>query len=202
MVINKLKVIVLVVILGSILLFALRNLNTSPLPDVSNSENFTENQPTVTLELLTPTQNMKITSPVFNANEKIPDQYTCNGPNTNPPLNFGDIPPAAETLVLIVHDPDAPAGDWIHWLVWNISAKTDGIAEDTVPENAVQGTNDFDKANYDGPCPPSGTHRYVFELYALNSKLELPSTVKLKELEAAMQGKVIAKTDLVGVYSR
>ena len=110
---------------------------------------------------------MKIISEVFENKQMIPQKYTCDGENINPPLQITDIPSNTESLVLIVDDPDAPSGDWIHWLVWNINPQTKEIMEDSVPENAVVGTNDFKKMEYDGPCPPSGTHRYVFKVLAL-----------------------------------
>lgn len=145
---------------------------------------------------------MQITSTEFKNNEIIPDKFTCNGSNISPALNFVDIPKEASSLALIVHDPDAPSGDWIHWLLWNIPATISGIAENKLPESAVAGTNDFNTTKYSGPCPPSGTHHYVFELYALNSLLDLPATARAGDLENAMNGHVLAKRTLTGLYSK
>jgi phosphatidylethanolamine-binding protein (PEBP) family uncharacterized protein len=130
---------------------------------------------------------MKLSSPVFGEKQKIPSKHTCDGANTNPPLEIADIPQGAETLVLIVDDPDAPMGDWVHWLVWNIN-----------PE----GINDFGQKGYGGPCPPSGSHRYQFKLYALDIQLHLSSHAKKMEIEQAMHGHLLEKAMLVGVYSR
>jgi hypothetical protein len=143
---------------------------------------------------------MKITS-VFE-NTEMPDKYTCNGENINPPLDIAEVPEGTKSLVLIVDDPDAPAGTWVHWVVWNIKPDTVRVEEGSVPENAVQGTNDFKKTEYVGPCPPSGTHRYFFKIYALDTELQLEQEATKSEVEAAMQGHILSQEKLVGLYSK
>ncbi len=143
---------------------------------------------------------MKLTSPAFENSQIIPAQYTCDGENVNPPLKIDGVPPEAKSLVLVVDDPDAPAGNWIHWLVWNIDPKTSLIEEDDVPEEAVQGTNSFGKDRYGGPCPPSGTHRYFFKLLALDTSLSLESSATIEDAERAMEEHLLDETELVGLY--
>jgi Raf kinase inhibitor-like YbhB/YbcL family protein len=105
-------------------------------------------------------------------------------------------------LVLIVDDPDAPAGDWVHWLVWNIPAETPGIDEGSLPTSTVQGLNDFKNNKYDGPCPPSGTHRYYFKLYALDYKINLDKSSRKSAVENAIEGHILDLTSLIGLYSK
>lgn len=145
---------------------------------------------------------MEITSQTFFHNEKIPPKYTCDGANLSPPLKFSNVPQDAKSLVLICDDPDAPMGDWIHWLIWNIDPQTVEIAENSCPKDAIQGTTSFGNTSYGGPCPPSGTHRYFFKLYALDTTLELPSSTQKADLETAMENHTIAKTELIGLYQR
>ncbi len=145
---------------------------------------------------------MRIYSPEFNDNSFIPKKFTCEGMDINPQLLFEDIPEGAESLVLILDDPDAPAGTWVHWVVFNIPKDVTGIPEDSVPDNAVQGLNSWPKNNYGGPCPPSGTHRYFFKLYALDNQLELDDTATKKDVEQAMQGHIIEKAEYVGLYKK
>ena len=144
---------------------------------------------------------MKITSSAFQQGGNIPSKFSCDGANTSPPLQISDVPPEAKSLVLIVDDPDAPGGLFTHWAVWNISPQTSTIAEGSTPKG-VQGTNDFGKSGYGGPCPPSGTHRYYFRIFALDRELDLPSGAKRSQLDAAMKGHVIAKGELMGRYAR
>lgn len=143
---------------------------------------------------------MKILSPAFKDKQRIPAKFTCDRENINPPLTITDIPQEAQSLVLIMDDPDAPMGTWVHWLVWNINPQTTVIKENSVPKNSIQGTNSFNKLTYGGPCPPSGQHRYFFKLYALNCKLNLDSSAGKKELEKAMAGKILSQTELIGLY--
>lgn len=145
---------------------------------------------------------MKITSSVFGHNQPIPTKYTCDGQNVNPPLAFSDIPEAAKSLVLINDDPDAPAGTWVHWTVWNISPQTTGIEEDSVPAGSVESVTSFGKPGYGGPCPPSGTHRYFFKLYALDTTLDVDSSTTKQDLEKAMEDHILAQAELIGLYSR
>ena len=144
---------------------------------------------------------MKVTSSAFQQGANIPSKFSCDGPNTSPPLQISDVPTEAKSLVLIVDDPDAPSGLFTHWVVWNISPQATTIAEGSTPKG-VQGTNDFGKSGYGGPCPPSGTHRYYFKVFALDRELDLPVGAKRSQLDSAMKGHVIAQGELMGRYSR
>jgi Raf kinase inhibitor-like YbhB/YbcL family protein len=145
---------------------------------------------------------LKISSSAFAHNGSIPSKYTCDGADVSPPLAIESVPPEVKSLVLIVDDPDAPVGTWVHWVVWNISPATKEIKENSVPPGASQGMTDFRKQKYGGPCPPSGTHRYFFKLYALDSLLTLSSNSTKTTVEGAMKGHILAQTELIGLYSR
>ena len=145
-------------------------------------------------------RDLIVRSPLFESNKLIPAKYSCDGDDVNPPLTVENVPEDAKSLVLIIDDPDAPMGVWNHWLVWNIPAGTREIEENSVP--GVQGTNTGGRRRYGGPCPPSGTHRYFFKVYALDIQLDLDSGAKKKELENAMRGHVLAEGELVGLYRR
>jgi Raf kinase inhibitor-like YbhB/YbcL family protein len=145
---------------------------------------------------------MQVSSPAFANRRLMPDRYSCRGDNVSPQLMIKGVPPGAASLALVVHDPDAPAGDWTHWTLWNVSPKVTGIAEASVPAGAVEGVTDFGRPGYGGPCPPSGTHRYFFGLYALDTMLDLQSAASRADLEAAMEGHVLAKAELVGLFSK
>ena len=145
--------------------------------------------------------SISITSPALQAGGDIPTKFTCNGTNVSPELQISGVPNEAKSLVLIVDDPDAPRGLFTHWIVWNIDPKTTRIAENSAPTAAVQGTNDFGKRNYGGPCPPSGAHRYFFKIFALDTKLELKPGARRVELDAAVRGHVLAQGELMGRYS-
>lgn len=133
----------------------------------------------------------------------IPSQYTCDGANISPPFTISDVPDAARSLVLIVDDPDAPAGNWVHWLVWNIPADIDVFNEGTAPEGVVEGMTSFGKPGWGGPCPPNGEHRYFFRLYALDvEKLDLPTSAGLEELRGVMKGHILETAELMGRYDR
>ena len=144
---------------------------------------------------------MKITSSAFQEGGNIPSKFTCDGADSSPPLQISEVPSGAKSVALIVDDPDAPSGLFTHWTVWNISPQTTTIAEGSGPKG-VQGTNDFGKSGYGGPCPPSGTHRYYFKIFALDRELDLPGGAKRSELDAAMKGHVVAQGVLMGRYSR
>lgn len=144
---------------------------------------------------------MKITSSAFQQSANIPSKFSCDGADTSPLLQISDVPSEAKSLVLIVDDPDAPSGLFTHWSVWNISPQTSTIAEGSTPKG-MQGTNDFGKSGYGGPCPPSGTHRYHFRIFALDRELDLRPGAKRGQLDAAMKGHVIAQGELMGRYSR
>ena len=144
---------------------------------------------------------MKITSSAFQEGGNIPSKFTCDGADSSPPLQIAEIPSGAKSLALIVDDPDAPSGLFTHWMVWNISPQTNTIAEGSTPKG-VHGTNDFGKSGYGGPCPPSGTHRYYFRIFALDSELNLPPATKRSQLAAAMKGHVVAQGELMGRYAK
>jgi len=144
---------------------------------------------------------MKITSSAFHEGGSIPSKFTCDGSDTSPPVQISDVPAEAKSLVLIADDPDAPGGLFTHWLVWNIPPQTSSIAEGSTPKG-VQGANDFGKSGYRGPCPPPGTHRYSFKIFALDRELELHAGAKRSQVDAAMKGHVIARGELVGRYAR
>ena len=144
---------------------------------------------------------MKITSSAFQEGGNIPLKFTCDGSDTSPSLQITGVPSEAKSLVLIADDPDAPGGLFTHWLVWNIPPQTNSISEGSAP-NGVHGTNDFGKSGYKGPCPPPGTHRYSFKIFALDRELDLRAGAKRSQLDAAMKGHVIAQGELVGRYAR
>jgi Raf kinase inhibitor-like YbhB/YbcL family protein len=144
---------------------------------------------------------MKIFSPAFEDGKSIPDEYTCTGADTSPELNFEDVPAEAKSLVLITDDPDAPMGTWDHWIVFNIPATTKKIEKGLEPEG-VAGNNSWKRTGYGGPCPPSGTHRYFFKLYALDTMLELSEGVTKAEVMTAMDNHIIAEAQLMGTYSK
>ena len=144
---------------------------------------------------------MKITSSAFNHNENIPSKHTCDEGDISPPLTFSEIPENTKTLALIMDDPDAPVGTFVHWLVWNIPATTREIKEGE-KRQYTQGTTGFGKQEYGGPCPPSGTHRYFFKLYALDIKLALEQGATKEQLLEAMEDHIIEKAELIGKYGR
>jgi Raf kinase inhibitor-like YbhB/YbcL family protein len=150
---------------------------------------------------------MMLTSSAFQSEGMIPVQHTCDGPDHSPALTWGDVPENAKALALICDDPDAPAGTWVHWVYYNIPAHLGGlpagIAGTDHPEiGGAQGVNDFRRIGYGGPCPPSGTHRYFFKLYALDRMLDLKSRATKTELLQAMQGHVLREAVLMGRYRR
>ena len=145
---------------------------------------------------------MKIISPAFGNNQFIPSRYTCDGEDISPPLEIGDVPKEAKSLVLIVDDPDAPGGTFLHWLVFNIKPTVSLIEENEIPQGGVQGLNNFGKENYGGPCPPFGIHRYFFKIYALDKKLNLEPGSSLKAVEKEMKGHILDQAQLIGLYKK
>ena len=143
--------------------------------------------------------DMKLTSPAFENNSNVPPEFTCEGKDVNPPLIIENIPAGTKSLALIVDDPDAPMKTWVHWVVYDIEP-AGKITQDSFP--GKQGINDFGKTDWGGPCPPSGTHRYYFKIYALDKMLGLDEGIDRSELERAMEGHVLARAELVGVYKR
>ncbi len=144
---------------------------------------------------------ISVSSTAFRSGENIPPQFTCKGANMSPPLEFHGIPAAAKRLALVVDDPDAPTGLFTHWLVWNIAPSAAQIAQKAVPPGAVQGTNDFGKSGYGGPCPPSGTHRYFLRVLALDRMLDLKRGAKRADFDKAIAGHVLARGELMGRFS-
>lgn len=140
-----------------------------------------------------------VDSPEFSQNGHIPLQYSCDGENINPPVNISNVPEGAKTLALIMEDPDAPDGTFTHWLLWNIYPN-DKITEKT--SLGVTGINSFGKTGYGGPCPPSGTHRYYFKVYALDRELAIVAGEDKNSLLEAMEGHILATGELVGRYAR
>ena len=146
--------------------------------------------------------DMTLSSPSFADNGDIPAIFTCQGDDTNPQLDMSRIPESSRSLALIMDDPDAPTGTWDHWVVFNMDPATGSIAEGSVPDGAVQGRNSWGRNDYGGPCPPSGTHRYVFSLYALDTVLSLGTPATKADVLSAMRGHVLAKTTLTGLYGK
>lgn len=144
---------------------------------------------------------MKVKS-IFNNNEKIPEEFTCDGNNTSLPLEITDIPKNSKTLAIISDDPDAPMGTWVHWVVWNIKFNENSLNINEGESPGTEGITSFKKIGYGGPCPPSGTHRYFFKVYALDSELSLSKGATKQQLETAMKGHILDKAELIGLYSR
>jgi Raf kinase inhibitor-like YbhB/YbcL family protein len=144
-------------------------------------------------------RRLLVKSAAFGNNERIPVKYTCDGADVNPPVTIDGVPEEAKTLVLIVDDPDA-MGTFTHWVVWNIPATTRRIEENTTP--GKEGISSYGKHSYGGPCPPTGTHRYFFKVYALDTELDLKLSSTKRDVAKAMEGHVLAEGELLGLYSR
>jgi len=150
---------------------------------------------------------MDLSSTAFKNGSPIPMQYTCDGPNISPPLQWSGVPEKTQSLALLVDDPDASKGAWVHWILFNIPPRATALPENirktrTIPNGARQGTNGFREIGYGGPCPPQGTHRYYFRLYALDTQLQLePGTIRT-DFERAMTGHILAETEIMGTYQR
>ncbi len=157
---------------------------------------------------------LRLQSKSFTMGGKIPDQYTCKGQNISPELNWKGAPAKTKSFALIVDDPDAPSQTWVHWVIYNIPVKPAGVdanvyellegfpRDDKTTGGILQGSNDFKKIGYDGPCPPSGIHRYYFHLYALDTVLSLPAEAMKSLLLHAMKGHILAETQLMGTYGK
>lgn len=143
---------------------------------------------------------INVSSPAFEMGKEIPKKYTCDGENINPPLAFENYPENTASLALIMDDPDAPNKIFNHWTVWNIRPDIGAIDENIIP--GIVGKNSYKEFNYQGPCPPSGTHRYLFNVYALDTILELPLVTGAQDLKKAMEGHVLAQGQLIGLYSK
>lgn len=147
-------------------------------------------------------QSMKLTSSAFANEEKIPKDFTCDGRKVNPPLIISGIPPGTKSLAIIVDDPDAPAGTFTHWVIWNIDPGTQEIQSGQIPPKSEEGTNSAGRIGYTPPCPPSGSHRYFFTLFAVDTTIGLDGKAKKADLEAQMHGHIIEQTNLIGAYGR
>ncbi|MBI3624398.1 YbhB/YbcL family Raf kinase inhibitor-like protein [Candidatus Saccharibacteria bacterium] len=145
---------------------------------------------------------LRLSSSAFKDGASIPVKYTCKGDNVSPAFRIDGVPEKTLSLALIMHDPDAPSGDFLHWTVWNINPATSQITENSLPAGAVQGLTDFGQASYGGPCPPSGTHHYHFDLYTLDTQLGLKSGATVAELRQHMQNHILVKTTLIGLFSK
>ena len=151
---------------------------------------------------------LKVTSSAFEFGQAIPARYTCEGGDSSPPLQWNGVPTDAKSLALICDDPDAPAGTWVHWVLFDLPGTTAELNEkvptsETLPNGAKQGVNDFKRIGYGGPCPPPGKlHRYYFKLYALDTKLALKPHATKAELLRAMEGHLLAESELMGTYRR
>lgn len=145
---------------------------------------------------------IQMTSNAFNSGGTIPKRYTCDADNVSPPISWTSLPQGIKSLALIVDDPDAPGGIWVHWVLYNLPGELSGINEG-VKNLGMDGYNDFNKLGYGGPCPPKGsTHRYYFKLFALDTLLDLKPGASKRVLERAMQGHILAQGQLVGKYAR
>lgn len=145
---------------------------------------------------------LQLTSPAFDDNGFIPEDYTCDGTDISPPLSISGVAVEAESLVLVVDDPDAPGGSFIHWILYNINPQILEIPQDTIPADAMEGVNTYGNVGYGGPCPPAGTHRYVFTLYAIAKTLHFENPPSIAELEKSIEGEIIDSTELLGRYTR
>jgi Raf kinase inhibitor-like YbhB/YbcL family protein len=151
--------------------------------------------------------SINISSAAFQNGEFIPAKYTCDGANISPPLRWNGIPEGAKTLVLIADDPDASGRTFVHWVIYNIPAHEKELLEGVtpnrnIPEEVLMGTNDFGHIGYGGPCPPPGTHRYFFKLYALNSPLHLEAGATKNQVLKAMEKHILGQGEIMGRYKR
>jgi Raf kinase inhibitor-like YbhB/YbcL family protein len=144
-------------------------------------------------------RRLRITSSAFNDSNIIPERYTCDGQNVNPPLKIQGIPAATRSLAIIMDDADAPGGTIAHWVMWNIPV-TNRIKENEA--KGLQGLNDFERHRYNGPCPPKGNHRYTFKVYAINRLLDLPASTTRSDLERAISDDIIGFGELTGLYGK
>ncbi len=150
---------------------------------------------------------IKITSTAFEEGGMIPRKYTCQGEDISPPLSWDSVPDGTKSIALISDDPDAPVGTWVHWVLYNLPADTRELSEnippqETLPNGAKHGMTDFGRIGYGGPCPPSGTHRYYFTIYALDIKIDLDAGATKKQLLKAMEGHILAQGQLMGRYKK
>lgn len=150
---------------------------------------------------------MELKSSAFGYGQSIPVRYTCDGQDISPPLEWTDPPPGTQSFALIMDDPDAPVGVWDHWVLFNIPPETRSLPEGVPPDPDLaqggrHGRNSWKRLGYGGPCPPGGTHRYFFRLYALDTVLNLSSGATKKDVLRAMEGHILAQAELMGTYRR
>ncbi len=145
---------------------------------------------------------ISLTSPAYGEGEMIPARFTADGKDLHPPYRMNGVPEEARSLALLMEDPDAPAGTWVHWVVWNLPPDLRELPEGSLPSGAVEGLNSWGRKGYGGPSPPGGTHRYILELYALDTRLELPPSTTAAGLRKAVAGHVLARGRLMGRYRR
>jgi Raf kinase inhibitor-like YbhB/YbcL family protein len=188
-------------LIASLLLFSCRG--ETP----SNSSNSNNASQSVTPTPVEKSAEIKVTSRAFQEGGMIPKELTCDGANVSPPLAWDSAPVRTKSFALIADDPDAPDKTWVHWVVFNLASNARELpgnipAQDAIAGGGKQGTNDFRKVGYGGPCPPSGAHRYYFKLYALDTELALDSSATKDQLLKAMEGHVLAEGQLIGKYQR
>jgi Raf kinase inhibitor-like YbhB/YbcL family protein len=152
-------------------------------------------------------EQLKLESTEFKEGEMIPARFTCDGENVSPRLRWSNVPAGTKSLALVAEDPDASSGSWVHWVMFNIPAEVTELAEKipsvkTLPNGSVSGANDFRKFGYGGPCPPSGTHRYFFRIYALDTTLSLEPGASKKQVLDAIRGHILSQGELMGKYRR
>lgn len=151
---------------------------------------------------------LTVTSTAFKHEERIPEKYTCDGTDISPSLHWANVPEKTKSFVVIMDDPDAPVGTWDHWIVYNITAEIQSLpeaasSEKKLPPKSIEGINSWKRNDYGGPCPPGGTHRYFFRVYALDAFLDIaPQKATRKNVIDAMKGHVLASGELMGKYSR
>jgi Raf kinase inhibitor-like YbhB/YbcL family protein len=145
---------------------------------------------------------LSLTSPAFDDNATMPEQYTCDGVNISPPLTFGGAPEGTESLALVVIDIDGPGGGFVHWTLFDMDPETPALPEDAVPVTGTEGATSINQPGYFGPCPPSGEHRYVFTLSALDTTLGLDASATAADIAAAMEGHILEEAQLTGIYAR
>ena len=146
--------------------------------------------------------SLELTSDAFANGQSIPAKYTCTGRNISPALAWGNPPAGTQSFALIMDDPDAPAGTWVHWILFNIPADTRSLQENVDTSGLSVGKNSWGNLSYGGPCPPSGTHRYFFKFYALDATLSLSPGATKEQLLKTMEGHILAQTELMGTFSK